>query len=187
MNQTHLDYLVSPEWAKRLRADLIPWMDRTAQLGDEVLEIGPGPGLTTDILRERTKHVTAVEIDDGLAASLAQRLLNSNVDVVHGDAAELAFPDNHFSAVTAFSMLHHVSTSGAQDAIFREVFRILRQGGGLFATDALDLEPIRHAHEDDVFNPLPIETLRDRLKDAGFENIELEIGDYEIRFSARKA
>ena len=63
MNRTHLEYLASDAWAQRLTTDLIPWIERVATLGDDVLEIGPGPGLTTDILRSRAAHVTAVEID----------------------------------------------------------------------------------------------------------------------------
>lgn len=186
MNKMHLEFLASPAWAQRLRADLLPWIDRVAELGDDVLEIGPGPGLTTDLLRERTEHVTAVEIDDTLAARLAERLSGSNVDVVRGDAARMAFQTNRFSAVTAFSMLHHVSSAEHQDAILKEICRVLRPGGGLFATDARDLEAIRNGHEGDTFLPLPVGTLARRLEVAGFAQIELEIADYEIRFSARK-
>jgi ribosomal RNA adenine dimethylase len=39
-------------------------------LGGHVLELGPGPGVTTDLLRQRTARLTAVEIDPRLAASL---------------------------------------------------------------------------------------------------------------------
>jgi len=35
---------------------------------DDVSEIGPGPGFTTDVLRQRVAHLTAVEIDDVLAS-----------------------------------------------------------------------------------------------------------------------
>ena len=70
MNRTHLEYLASSEWADRLQTDLLPWLESTVQLGDDVLEIGPGPGLTTDLLRQRVAAVTAVELDADLAADL---------------------------------------------------------------------------------------------------------------------
>src|SRR5262245_20473648 len=63
MNQSHLTYLASPEWAQNLRVNLLPWLRETVDLGDDVLEIGPGPGLTTDLLLQLTTRVTAIEID----------------------------------------------------------------------------------------------------------------------------
>jgi len=45
------EFLASPDWARMLETDLLPWLGRVADLGDDVLEVGPGPGLTTDKLR----------------------------------------------------------------------------------------------------------------------------------------
>jgi SAM-dependent methyltransferase len=186
MNETHLQYLASADWARRLEADLLPWIERQAPLGNDVLEIGPGPGQTTDILRRRAATVTAVEIDQTQASELAERLSGTNVHVVQGDAAALDFESDRFSAVTAFSVLHHVPTTTAQDQILQEIRRVLTPGGSLFATDARDLEAIRDGHDGDVFNPLPLDSLEARLEAAGLEHIDLEIADYEIRFSARR-
>ena len=74
MNQSHIDFLSSPQWQQMLEDDLLPWLDAAGDLGDDVLEIGPGPGLTTDLLRTRVTRLTAVEIDPMLAAPLQQRL-----------------------------------------------------------------------------------------------------------------
>ncbi len=46
MNRAHLDFLASPDWKRMLEADLVPWMDGSGDLGDDVLEVGGGPGLT---------------------------------------------------------------------------------------------------------------------------------------------
>jgi SAM-dependent methyltransferase len=186
MNQAHLDFLASPDWARILRTDLLPWIERVADLGDDVLEIGPGPGLTTDILRERTAAVTAVEIDDDLAASLAERLGGTNVRVLHGDASATGLSDDRFTAATCFSMLHHVPTAEAQDRVFAEVRRVLRPGAKLFAVDARDLDWLRDAHVDDTFVPLDEATLATRLESAGFTAVDLELTDHELRFTATK-
>jgi ubiquinone/menaquinone biosynthesis C-methylase UbiE len=186
MNQGHLDYLASAEWASRLQTDLLPWLERGAALGDDVLEIGPGPGLTTDILRTRAAHVTAVEIDDALAASLADRLGNSNVEVIYRDAGQLDFPDGRFSCATCFSVLHHIPTASQQDRVLAEAFRVLQSGAPLIAVDARDLEMIRTGHAGDVFNPLDAATLSDRLERLGFVDVSIETAEYEIRFTARK-
>ena len=70
MNEYHLRMLSSPRWAEMLERDLLPWVASVADLGDDVLEVGPGPGLTSDLLRQRTARLTAVEIDPALALSL---------------------------------------------------------------------------------------------------------------------
>jgi 16S rRNA A1518/A1519 N6-dimethyltransferase RsmA/KsgA/DIM1 with predicted DNA glycosylase/AP lyase activity len=43
-------------------------------LGANVLEVGPGPGLATDILRRRFANLTCIEIDPLLAGSLSERM-----------------------------------------------------------------------------------------------------------------
>ena len=182
MNRTHLEYLASSEWADRLQTDLLPWLASTIELGDDVLEIGPGPGLTTDLLRQRVAAVTAVELDADLAADLRVRLAGSNVEVIWGDGTELPLPDNRFSAATCFAMLHHVPSEAAQDQLFGELHRVLRPGGSFVATDSLDTERIRQAHIDDTYVPLDPATLESRLRAAGFANITLvQSGEYRER------
>jgi SAM-dependent methyltransferase len=89
MNEAHLRICASPEWAAYVESELLPWALGDAELGDEVLEVGPGPGLTTGVLRQRVPRLTAVEIDDRLAQALAERLAGRNVRVVHGDGTSL--------------------------------------------------------------------------------------------------
>jgi ubiquinone/menaquinone biosynthesis C-methylase UbiE len=186
MNRAHLEYLVSKDWERRLEADLVPWLESHAPLGDDVLEVGPGPGLTTDILRRRCPRVTAVELDKALATSLSDRLAGTNVAVIEGDAAELELPANRFSSATCFSMLHHVPTADQQDRVLGEILRVLRPGAFLLAVDAKDVALIRAGHEDDVFNPLSPDTLAQRLLGLGYCDVRLEQTEYEIRFSAHK-
>ena len=108
--------------------DLLPWVLADYQLGDDLLEVGPGPGLTTDILRRHAGHVTAAELDADLAARLAQRLAGTNVEVVTADATRLPFPDRRFSAVACLTMLHHIPSAGLQDTALAEMARVLRAG-----------------------------------------------------------
>src|ERR1700683_5268271 len=186
MNRTHLEYLASSEWADRLTTDLVPWSASTIELGDDVLEIGPGPGLTTDLLRQRVAAVTAVELDADLAADLRVRLAGSNVEVIWGDGTELPLPDNRFSAATCFAMLHHVPSEAAQDQLFGELHRVLRPGGSFVATDSLDTERIRQAHIDDTYVPLDPATLESRLRAAGFADVKLaQSGEYRDRGPGR--
>jgi hypothetical protein len=43
MNEAHLQFLASPDWAKWLDAELLPWLV-SLELGDDLIEVGPGPG-----------------------------------------------------------------------------------------------------------------------------------------------
>ena len=185
MNDGHLQFLASPEWARMLETDLLPWVDAAGDLGDEVLEIGPGPGLTTDLLRTRVGHLTAVEIDPALAASLRQRLAGTNVDVVCADATEGDIGAGRYSAATCFSMLHHLPSPEHQDRLFAALRRALRPGGMLVGVDALDIDVIRDGHVDDTFVPVDPATLADRLAAAGFTDTTVDVGDYQFRFVSR--
>src|ERR1700730_8459860 len=102
MNESHLKFLSSREWAAMLETDLMPWIEAAGDLGDDVLEIGPGPGLTTDLLRQRVSRLTAVEADPTRAAPLQARLAATNVQVICADATSSGLESERFSAATCF-------------------------------------------------------------------------------------
>jgi SAM-dependent methyltransferase len=187
MNEGHMTYLVSDEWREVVERELVPWCLEQAELGDHLLEIGPGPGLTTDALRRAVPHVTAVEVDPSLAAALAARLSGTNVRVVHADATDTGLPAAMFSSAACFTMLHHVPTSEQQDQLFGEVCRVLRDGGVFIGIDSLDSERIRRGHVDDVFNPVDPDTLGDRLRAAGFAEVAIERREDRVRFRATRS
>lgn len=57
---------------------------------DDVLEVGPGPGVLTAQLAERARSVTAVEIDERMLAVLRDTLAGrDNVRLVRADALEV--------------------------------------------------------------------------------------------------
>jgi SAM-dependent methyltransferase len=186
VNQAHIDFLSSAEWARLLETDLLPWVDAVGDLGDDVLEIGPGPGRTTDLLRARTPRLTAVEVDPVLAEALACRLDGSNVDVVCGDGTASGFEADRFTAATCFSVLHHLPTPDDQDGLFAEVARVLRPGSMFVGADSLDVDVIRAGHEDDVFTPVDPKTLPRRLARFGFRDARIEVGSYQFKFVATK-
>src|SRR5690606_2831210 len=88
MNREHLEGLRSDAWASFLEtARLLRVRDGSVDLGKDTVEVGPGPGRTTDLLHLRFDRVTAVEIDEDLASELAARLKGSNVTVQQSDGA----------------------------------------------------------------------------------------------------
>jgi SAM-dependent methyltransferase len=186
MNESHLQFLASPEWAQMLEADLLPWVEAAGDLGDEVLEIGPGPGLTTDLLRRRVPRVTAVELDPSLGVPLRARLAGSNVEVIVGDAVEADLPSGRYSAAACFSVLHHMPSAEHQDRLFAELHRVLRPGGIFVGQDSLDIDVIRAGHADDTFVPVDPAALPTRLAAAGFGRTETDVSGVHFRFVSRK-
>jgi SAM-dependent methyltransferase len=187
MNQSHLTYLAGPEWAERLRTELLPWLEAVVDLGDDVLEVGPGPGLTTDLLLRLTSRVTAIEIDHDLATDLRARLAGTPVEVIHGDAATVALAPNRFSAATCFSMLHHVESPEAQDRLFARLCQVLRPGAALLGVDPIDGDEIRGLHVEDTYEPVDPTTLDGRLRAAGFTDVVVTTPSArQFRFIARK-
>lgn len=186
MNEIHLELCASPEWRTYVETDLLPWVLQETDLGDDVLEIGPGPGLTTDILRTIAPRLTVVEVDPDLAEKLTQRLADTDVTVVHADATQSGLPSGRFSAVTCFTMLHHVPTPELQDTLFGEVRRMLRPGGASVGTDATDTEVLRSLHVDDTFVPVDPETLPDRITAAGLVDVQVDLDGDRVRFRARR-
>jgi SAM-dependent methyltransferase len=186
MNQSHLQFLASQEWARMLECELLPWVEAAGNLGDDVLEIGPGPGLTTDLLRRRVAGLTAVEVDPDLGQALKERLAGTNVDVIVADATQAGLPDGRFSAAACFSVLHHMTTTEEQDRLFAEIHRVLVPGGIFVGQESLDLETIRAGHADDTFNPVGPESLDERLSQAGFGHTRTDVLGYHYRFISRK-
>jgi ubiquinone/menaquinone biosynthesis C-methylase UbiE len=178
VNEAH-EYCGSDEWRQMIREVILPWALGKADLGDDVLEVGPGYGATTDVLGALVAHVTSVEIDDKLAAMLRERFANSpSVEIVNGDATRLQYPDGTFTGAACFTMLHHVPTVELQDRLFAEVARVLRPGATLVASDSLGSDELATAHEDDTYNPVDPQSLPPRLTAAGFADIQVKTNEY---------
>ena len=187
MNAEHLRLCASAEWAQLVAEELLPWVLGDDELGPDVLEIGAGPGLVTDLLVERAPRITAVEIDPGLADALRERMATRPVEVVTGDATSLPLPADRFSAAACFTMLHHIPDAAGQDRALAEIARVLRPGGLLLGTDGEDTPARRALHVGDVFTPIDPATLADRLADAGFVDAAVESNGDRFRFRARCA
>lgn len=186
MNGVHRWLCRSAYWQKTLEETILPWVMRGVELGEEVLEIGPGPGLTTDLLRPRIARMTALEIDPALADSLAARLNGSNVTVVRGDATAMPFDCGRFSGAVSFTMLHHVPSRELQDKLLREVRRVLKPGGTFAGVDSRQSLFMRLIHVHDILVPVNPDTFSARLQAAGFQDVFIETNDRAFRFHARR-
>ena len=91
MNRLETWFCGSGIWRWVTRKQLLPWLLRDAELGDQVLELGAGLGATTGELRKRAAHVTSLEYDHAFAAKLHERTDRVNGSVIQGDATALPF------------------------------------------------------------------------------------------------
>jgi len=183
MNRLHRWYCRSDAWAATVR-DQLPWVLRGVELGDEVLEVGPGPGLTTDLLRKRVSRVTAIEIDPRLAGALRQRTLGQGVEVVTGDATAMPFQAARFSAAVSFTMLHHVTSPELQDRLLAEVCRVLRPGGVFAGSDSTASFLFHLAHLGDTMVLVDPDRFVSRLQAAGFTDARVRRGNRAFSFRA---
>jgi SAM-dependent methyltransferase len=186
MNRIHRWLCRSARWQKMLEQQVMPWVLSRVDLGPNVLEIGPGPGLTTDLLRSKVERLTAVEIDPDLASSLAVRMHGTNVAAIRGDGAALPFEDGGFSGAVCFTMLHHVPSAALQDRLFKEARRVLEPGGTFAGVDSLQSFRMRVLHIGDILVPVDPRTLGSRLEAAGFQDVVIETTADAVKFRARR-
>src|SRR5215471_14565813 len=186
VNRFHRWYCRSDAWKKRLDYELLPWALKDVDLGQEVLEVGPGPGLTTDSLRLRFSGLTSIEIDRRLAESLGRRMRGTNVAVLNGDATSMPFQRGVFSGAVSFTMLHHVPSAALQDRLIREVCRVLKPGGVFVGTDSVWSRTFQLMHLFDTMVVVDPLTFSARLEGAGFTDIKIRSVERAFCFRARK-
>lgn len=186
MNLYHRRFCRSEKWKRKLGDNILPFALKGVDLGDDVLEIGAGPGMATELLSRIVLRLTALEIDPRLVKGLKTRFGDAGVTIVHGDALSLPFPEARFSGALALTMLHHVPSPELQDQVLREAFRVLRPGGVFAGVDSLTSFSMRLIHIGDTLVPLDPATFGGRLENAGFREISVEANAERLRFRARR-
>jgi ubiquinone/menaquinone biosynthesis C-methylase UbiE len=134
-----------------------------------VLEIGAGTGNVLLKVKRAAPQAMATGVDSDLAslAFAAQKAAQAGVDLQldHGDASHLPYPDNTFDRVLSSFVAHHIPDE-QKPAAMREVFRVLKPGGSchfLDFTTGTSHEPYRfrtaiasrhkhHRHEPQSFD-----------------------------------
>jgi SAM-dependent methyltransferase len=183
MNRFETWFCGSPYWRWITRRQLLPWIVQGSELGDHILELGAGPGATTQELALRAPRVTSLEYDHAFAAKLGARLDGSNSTVIQADAASLPFADRTFSSAIAILTLHHLRSGELQDRAFAEICRVLRPGGVFLAFEIQDSWLHRLGHIRSTLTPVAPVSLFARLTAAGFCKVTVEIrrGGFRIR------
>lgn len=177
MNTRHQRLCASPEWEAYLQTTVLPAVTAGVELGDEMLELGPGPGAATAWLRRHVSRLVVVERDEQYAAALRSRFDATNVEVVHADATALPFPADSFDCVAAFTMLHHVPTRPLQARVLSEALRVVRPGGVLVGYDSLHSDELHRFHYEDTYNPIEPAMLLGAMAAHGYVRITIQVND----------
>jgi SAM-dependent methyltransferase len=119
MNRFHRWYCRTGHWRQIAQEQLLPWVLRGADLGAHALEVGPGPGLMTDVLKTRVPALTALEIDAALAAALRARHPEGNVTVIEGDGTAMPFADGTFTGAISCAFCTR-TVAGLQNRLLAE-------------------------------------------------------------------
>jgi SAM-dependent methyltransferase len=185
MNLLHRVWCSSNSWARSVERKLLPWALQDVDLGDNTLEIGPGYGANLRVLVDKTPVLTTVEIDGPMADRLIEKY-GHRARIIHGDGTDLQLPDAEFSSVVCFTMLHHVPTPALQDRMFAEAFRVLVPGAVFAGCDGVPSTAFRIAHLRDTCNPVSPDEFPDRLRRAGFTDVDVNVKGGEQRWRAVK-
>ncbi len=158
------------------------------QAGERALDIGCGPGLTTQALALAVGEqgsVTGVDIAPAMLA-IAQRRCAGLAGVSFGmaDVTRLPYADASFDLALASQVYEYVD---AIDPALRELARVVRPGGRVVLVDT-DWESAVWASHDDarmrrvleawnehIPHPQLPRTLRRRLQQAGFSEVNVTV------------
>lgn len=83
------------------------------QKDDLVIEIGPGKAALTDILKDYTDNLIAIDIDSNLATALQQKYKdNKNIKIINSDFLKFDLPKQNFKIVA--NLPYNVGTAIVQ-------------------------------------------------------------------------
>lgn len=95
----------------------------------EMLELGCGTGHWTHFFSEEGFQITALDESTEMLEQ-AQKKKISNTHWIKANASRLPFPDHHFTLITAITLFEFVDDI---DALFNEIYRVLKPDGFLIA------------------------------------------------------
>jgi arsenite methyltransferase len=154
-----------------------------AKPGEFCADLGSGRG--TDVLRmaeevgEKGK-VYGIDTSDGMirkSQKQAKKLDVSNVEFVQSDLEKIAIPENHLNLIISNCTINHVQN---KQAVWNEVFRMLKPGGRFVVSDIYALQPVPEEHKNDPVavsecwaGAVTRREYMDSLQIAGFSRIKI--------------
>jgi arsenite methyltransferase len=121
--------------------------------GERVLDVGSGAGTDSLVAAQMVGpegHVTGIDMTPEMlsrARRAAAEMELGNVDFIDAEAEQLPFPDESFDVVLSNGVIDLIPD---KDAVFSELFRVLRPGGRMQVADVTIQNPVSEAGRRDI-------------------------------------
>jgi arsenite methyltransferase len=152
--------------------------------GEVVLDLGAGGGIDVLLSAQRvgpTGKAYGLDMTDemlALANENKRKAGATNVEFLKGEIEHVPLPDNSVDVVISNCV---INLSADKDRVLREAFRVLKPGGRFAVSDVVTCGEIAAGIRQNmllwvgcVAGALDEQEYRDKLADAGFEQIEIQ-------------
>lgn len=154
-----------------------------------VLDVACGTGRTLKLLRRALPEVGLFGVDLSpaylrKANQMLSQLPGELPQLVQANAEDLPYRDNYFHAVTSVFLFHELPAEARQQVI-EQCFRVLQPGGKLIICDSIQMsdspdfeaamEDFHQTFHEPYYKHYMRDDLADRLKTAGFQDIQTEV------------
>jgi arsenite methyltransferase len=152
--------------------------------GEVVLDLGSGGGIDVLLSARRvgpTGKAYGLDMTDEMLALAEENKRKSgltNVEFLRGEIEQIPLPDNSVDVIISNCV---INLSADKDKVLREAFRVLKPGGRFAVSDVVTRGEIPADIREHVLlwvgciaGALDEDDYRSKLKDAGFENVDVE-------------